>query len=276
MTRHRRRVGFLERTAGGLREVVERVAYAEQTAAAGGVLQRLDPRVKVAGLLSLVVATTMARTVTGIVTVSIVALVLAACSRLSVRALASSVWLGALAFSGVIALPACVLTPGRVLVRLPGLHWPVTAQGLTTAAYLVLRVETAATLAALLVLTTPWAHVLKAMRSLRVPAIVVVVLGMTYRYVLLLLETAHEMVESRRSRLVGRLSGADGRRLAAATAGVLLDRTMQMGSDVYLAMQARGFRGEVHVLEDFRMERRDWAAVIGFGALTAATIWIGR
>ena len=53
-------------------------------------------------------------------------------------------WLGALGFTGAIAVPAIFLTPGRVLYRLPGLSWPVTAQGLTTASYLILRVETAA------------------------------------------------------------------------------------------------------------------------------------
>lgn len=276
MTGRRRRRSFLERTSDGLRAAVERVAYAEQTAAAGGLLQRIDPRVKVVGLLLLVIATTAARTAAGILAVSTIALALAACSRVPLRVLASSVWLGALAFSGAIALPAVMLTPGRVVIRLPGLHWPVTVQGLTTAGYLVLRVETAATLAALLVLTTPWALVLKALRSLHVPAIAVVVLGMTYRYVLLLLEGAHEMFESRRSRMVGRLSGADSRRVAAATAGVLLGRTMQMGGDVYLAMQARGFGGDVRILDEFRMRRQDWAAALGFGALTAAAVWIGR
>ena len=59
--------------------------------------------------------------------------------------------------------------PGALVYRLPVLGWPVTAQGLGSAAYLITRVETAATLALLLILCTPWTHVLKAMRVLRVP-----------------------------------------------------------------------------------------------------------
>jgi cobalt ECF transporter T component CbiQ len=271
-----RRRRFLERTLDHLRETAEHVAYAEETAAGRGLLQRLDPRVKLCGLLLLVLATTMVHTVAGIVSVSVVALALAVASRLSLRRLAASVWLGALAVSGVIALPACVLTPGRAVAHVPWLHWPVTAQGLTSATYLVLRVETSATLGALLVLTTPWPHVLKAMRSLRVPALVVVMLAMTYRYVLLLLETAHDMFESRKSRLVGHMDGADARRLSVATAGVLLGRTMQMGDDVYLAMRARGFAGDVQVLDDFQMRRRDWAAALAIGAVAMTAIWLGR
>ena len=68
---------------------------------------------------------------------------------------------------------------------------------------LVARVETAATLSVLLILCTPWSHVLKALRVLRVPVVFVVILGMTYRYILLLLQSAHDMFESRRSRMVG-------------------------------------------------------------------------
>ncbi len=87
------------------------------------------------------------------------------------------------------------------------------------ATLLVLRVETAVTLTTLLVLTTPWMHILKSLRSLHVPQEVVMMLAMTHRYVFLLAETAGQMFESRQSRTVGELSrsaaascdGADGR-----------------------------------------------------------------
>ena len=88
----------------------------------------------------------------------------------------------------------------------------------------MLRVETAATLALLLIYTTPWMHVLKALRVFRVPVVLVVILGMTCRYILLLLETAHEMFESRKSRTVGALDRGERRRMAISAAGVLLNR----------------------------------------------------
>ena len=58
-----------------------------------------------------------------------------------------------------------------------------------------------ATLAFLLILTTPWPYVLKAMRTLGVPVVVVAMLGMTHRYIFVLLQTATQMFEARRSRL---------------------------------------------------------------------------
>jgi energy-coupling factor transporter transmembrane protein EcfT len=159
---------------------------------------------------------------------------------------------------------------------LPWVGWAVTAQGLTTAGYLVLRAETAATFGALLVFTTPWAHVLKALRTFRVPLVFVVVLGMTYRYILLLLETAHAMFEARRSRTVGRLSAGVRRRLAAEGAGVLLGKALDLSGEVFLAMQARGFRGEVYVLDDFRMTSADWIALVSLTGAAVVACWTGR
>ena len=124
-------------------------------------------------------------------------------------------------FTGVIALPAIFVTPGEVWFRLPLLDWPVTVQGVRAALNLLVRVETATTLSVLLILTTPWMHVLKALRVLRVPVVFVVILGMTYRYIFVLLQTAADMFEARRSRLIGELDGAEQRRLASASVGVL-------------------------------------------------------
>jgi energy-coupling factor transporter transmembrane protein EcfT len=137
-------------------------------------------------------------------------------------------------------------------------------------------VETTATLSMLLVLSTPWMHVLKALRVLRVPVVAIVILGMTYRYIFLFMATAREMFESRRSRLVGRLEGGERRRLAVATAGVLLSKSLQMSGEVYMAMQSRGFRGEVYVLEEFEMSAKDWFGLGTFVTLAAGALWMGR
>lgn len=176
----------------------------------------------------------------------------------------------------MIAFPAPFVTPGRVVGHVPWLGWAVTSQGLTSAGFLVLRVETAATLCVLLVLTTPWNHVLKALRVLRVPAVLVTILGMTYRYLFLVLQSAHDMFESRRSRMVGELTPGERRRVAASSAGVLMSKTFDLSSEVYLAMQSRGYRGDVSVLDEFQVRSFDWLMLAGFAVITAAAFWFGR
>jgi cobalt/nickel transport system permease protein len=272
---HGRRGSFVERSIDGLYGATSRAMYADTLARRTGLLQGLDPRVKLAGLLALILAAALSAKLWVIGAILAVAVSLAALSGLPLSLLAP-VWISALTFTGAIAVPAIFLTPGVSVYQVPVVDWNVTAQGLTTAGYLILRVESSATLALLLVFTTPWTHVLKALRVLRVPVVFVVVLGMTFRYILLLLETAHEMFESRKSRTVGRLSGSDNRRLAISSGGVLITKAFQLSGEVFLAMQARGFRGEVYVLNEFRMCGRDWAALVLFAGLAGGATWAGR
>ena len=273
---HARRRGLLERAMDGLRDALDRTVAAEATAARAGLIQRLDPRVKLAAVLSLVAAVALARDARALASLLALAVGLAIASRLPFRSLLSGAWAGTLGLTAALALPALVLTPGRAVARIPGLAWPITAQGLTTAGYLALRAESTATLALVLVFTTRWTRVLKALRAFRVPVLFVAVLGMTYRYVLMLLETAHDMFVARRSRTVGRLPAAERRRLAAQGAGALLVKALDTSGEVFLAMQARGFRGEVRVLDDFRMRRAYWIALASAVAVAALAVWIGR
>ncbi len=270
------RRGFIERTVRDLHSAMEHALYAEDVAHMRGVLQLLDARVKVAGLISLIVAAALAKRLSVVLAIFGLAIVLAALSKVSIRSLATKAWIGAFAFTGFIALPAIFITPGLTLFRLPVLHWPVSLPGLRTAAYLIARVETAATLSLLLILTTPWSHVLKALRVLRVPVAFVAILSMTCRYIFLMLQIARDMFESRQSRIVGRLDGAERRRMASSVAGVLLGKTMQLSEDVYLAMQARGFRGEFYILDEFQFRSRDWLALAAFIAMTGTAFWAGR
>ncbi|MGH9452307.1 MAG: cobalt ECF transporter T component CbiQ [Terriglobia bacterium] len=278
--KHPRRLrGFIERTLAAFARAMEHALDAETHARAGGLLQRVDPRVKVPAILALTVAAAMARRLWVILALFAIAVLMAALSRLPLRLLASRVWVVVLLFTGLIALPAPFLTPGRVVWLVPGLRWPVTAQGLASAAYLVTRVETAATFSALLILSTQWSRVLKALRVLRAPIVLVVILGMTYRYLFLLLQTAKDMFEARQSRMVGELGAAERRRVAAASVGVLISKSLQLSSDVYGAMQSRGFRGEVYLLDDFGGWPRGgttWAMLIVFCMLTAAGFWLGQ
>jgi len=267
---------FVERTIEGLHAAIARAMYADTLAGGAGLLQRLDPRVKLAGLLALILATSLSAKLWVIAAIFFGAVALAALSRLSLPSLLLPVWFSALTFTGAIAFPAIVLTPGLVVYRVPVVHWVVTSQGLTSAAFLILRAETSATLALLLVFTTPWTHILKALRVLRVPVVFVVALGMTFRYILLLLETAQQMFESRKSRTVGRMDGADHRRLAISSGAVLLSKSFQLSGEVFLAMQARGFRGEVYVLDEFELRPRDGVALALFAGLSAAAIWAVR
>jgi len=270
------RGNFLENTVNGLLTAMERAVYADDAISRGGLLQSIDPRVKLAGMVVLIATVNLSGRLSVIAVLLFGAVLLALVSRIPIRYALAPVWISAAIFSGAIAIPALFLTPGESILRLPNLDMDITSQGLRSGAFLVLRVETCSTLAMLLAFSTPWTHVLKALRIFRVPVVFVVILGMAFRYILLLMESAREMFESRRSRTVGALGRGGYRRLAISTSGVLLAKSFQLGTDVFLAMQSRGFRGEVYLLDEFKMTTRDWAALTLTAAIALVAVWVGR
>jgi len=195
MSRH----SFLKSTVRGFAQAVSKALQSEHATTQKGLLQQLDPRVRVIGVFALVVSVILCRRLEAIAAIFLIAIALAVASRVRLGLLAKRVWLVVLGFSGVIALPALFLTPGEPLFTAPALHLSISMQGVRTAAFLILRVETAATLTTVLVLSTAWTHILKALRSLHLPAEVVTMLAMTHRYLFLLIETANQMFESRQS-----------------------------------------------------------------------------
>ncbi len=235
-------------------------------------MQSLDPRARLIGIFALVIAAALAHKIVVVLALLVGGTVLALASAVSLRTLALRVWLVALAFTGVIALPALFLTPGVPLSTSSS----ITRQGLYTAVMLVARVEAAVTLTTVLVLTTPWAHILKSLRALRVPKEAVMMLAMAHRYVFLLAETATQMFESRESRRVGVLRGAERRKVVAQSAGVLMSKSIDLSQEVFLAMQSRGYRGDVYMMTSLRMRARDYVGLLAFLGTAVLAIWWGR
>jgi cobalt/nickel transport system permease protein len=270
------RRGRFASTLASLTRAMGDALVSEKVARQPGVLQSLDPRVRLAGLLILVIAVTLTHRIAIVAALFAIAVLLGLLSHVSLGTLAKRVWLTVLAFTGVIAIPALFLTPGTVLFQIHAAIPGITLQGLIAATLLIARVETAVTLTTLLVLTTPWMHILKALRAFRVPEEAVMMLAMTHRYIFLLAESASQMFESRTSRTVGLPGSAMQRRVVARSAGVLLSKSIELSNEVFLAMQSRGFRGDAKVLVEFRMRRTDWLALVSCLLVGIAAVWVGR
>jgi energy-coupling factor transporter transmembrane protein EcfT len=82
-----------------------------------------------------------------------------------------------------------------------------------------------------------------------------------------------DMLEGRQSRLAGKLPAAQRRGMALATVGVLMSKAFELSSDVHLAMQARGYRGEVHVLDESPLRVQDWVLLGGLALLSAGALY---
>jgi cobalt/nickel transport system permease protein len=269
------RNGFIERTLVDINSTLEQSIFAEKIARQKGLLQVLDPRLKVIVLVMLLFAVSLSHHLVVIAALYFCALILAVVSAVPLGFFIRRVWFFVLFFTGIVALPALFITPGSILVNLP-FGIVITRTGVMTVLFLILRVGTSVSLAVLFIFTTPWNSILNALGVLHIPDVIILVFGMTYRYIHLLLHTTNDMFLSRKSRILRRMSGTEERHLMAATAGTLLGKSLQLSSEVYLAMESRGYRGYPRTMDRFRMRWFDWATALVVGFVSAAAIWIGR
>ena len=267
--------GFVERTLVNINHTLEQSLFAEDIARKKGLLQALDARLKVISLILLLLAVGLSHSLLVIVALYLGVLILAAFSKVPLGFFIKRVWVFIPFFTGIIALPAIFITPGPIWIRLP-LGLVITHPGVNTALFLLLRVGTSVSLGVLLILTTPWNSILKALGVLHIPDVVVLILGMTYRYIHLLLNLTNDILLSRKSRIFRRPTGAEERRLLGATSGVLLGKSLQISSEVYLSMESRGFRNYPRTMDSFQMKMVDWVSGAAVLLITSIAIWLGH
>lgn len=264
--------GFLTKNISSFTRTLESVILAEDLCHAPGLLQSLDSRVKVVTFVLFIVTVGLARSLAILGTIFVLILIFSFLSKVSLRFFLKRVLLFIPIFTAVITLPALFITPGEPLIAVAG-KVIITEQGARTAGLLFLRVVDSLSFGVLLILTTPWTSILVALRWLRMPSLIVDILGMTYRYIFLLLHTANAMFLARRSRTIGNLSGGENRRWLARALATTMAKSQHLSEEVYLAMLSRGYQGETRVLNNLSVKRRDFLWVAFVVAIASILLW---
>jgi len=285
------RLRFLDRTLQAMAQLLEAFLFSEAHAQKAGLLQKLDPRVKLLTLISFVVTVSLLHSVSFILGLYGVSLGLALLSRIPAPFFIKRVWLVLPLFAGVIALPATtnIFTPGDTAATLFSLgrsyHFgpysipaeiTLTWPGIGSAMLLVSRVGTSMSFILLLTLTTPWADLFKALRCLRIPVVYVQTLGMTLRYLLLLGQIIQDMHIAKKSRTIRMQKAKKEQQWIAGQVATLYKHSMQLSHEVHRAMIARGYQGEVRILTAFRFGPRDGIWALFCAGLMGFFIWMGR
>jgi cobalt ECF transporter T component CbiQ len=266
----RRRTAFLEKTLSDGADVARRAMYAESAEPHGdvrGILFRVDPRIKLVSLFLLLVGVALVHSPLTLAAVYLGLVVLAWIGGLPVGSFVKRVWLFVPLFTAVTVAPATlsIITPGEIVVPLWTWHGApegITAQGLTTAGLVILRVACSVSLVLLVTISTSWNRLLAALGALGVPPIFVSVVAMAYRYLFVLLGSVLDMFLARKARTVQPIvHNAGDRRFVGAAVGTLLGRAGHLSEEVHQAMTARGYAGRHHPLDGFRATGKDLLAL---------------
>ncbi len=199
-------------------------------------LDRLDARLKVVLTLVFVIA----------VVVTPIRLwgvyVLEATLVLFAYGLGRRPWRTLLARLGVV-LPFLILIAGSVvLARALQGGWALGGQ-------VLIRALLALTATITLVVTTPFPRILAALDRLHAPTMLLSILAFMYRYLFVLVEELSKMRRAKLARTFRRDLSTEVR-LLANFVGILFVRAFERAERVHAAMQARGWTGSLHHLDE--------------------------
>lgn len=244
---------FIERSILGALSFLKESVFSEEYAARSGLLQAVNPRMKVLIFIILLIAVLFIKNILFLCVFYLSCLLLAMASKINLGYFLKRTWVFIPLFSLFIAIPALfsVFTPGEALFtfKLAGLKFIITRQGFDGATLFVMRVATSVSLVVLLNLTTRQTALFKVLRDFGIPQIFVMTLSMCYRYIFLFAEIIEHTYIAIKSRVGTNLHYKKGQRIVAWKIANLWERSEQLNEEVYNAMLSRGYTGEPKALE---------------------------
>lgn len=256
--------GFAEKNLETMASFMSGMLTAGGYCAGPGLLQSIEPRARLSGVVALAASCAFTESPTGLAMEFLVIAVIAGVSNLGLFAVARRV-LPAMLFTSVLIIPALFdfVTPGTGLfgVAFGGVRVSITREGGAIAVFFLARAAAMVSLAAILALTTRQADLFRGLGGLLVPPIFVTALFMAFRYLLILSKTAQDMSLARRSRMIGADSLAGAQGWFSSRAALILKKSMGLSGEVNMAMISRGFTGRVRAFKGGGLSGRDYAWV---------------
>jgi cobalt/nickel transport system permease protein len=139
----------------------------------------------------------------------------------------------------------------------------VSKTSLVTAAVIFFKALGSVACLYYLSLNTPMVALLSALRKMRCPKLIVELMSLIYRFIFVLMETAETMLTAQTSRLgYARLSS--GYRSMGMLLSTLFIRAYKKSDELYTSLEARGYEGELNVLEEsYERSFRSYLTIAG-------------
>lgn len=271
--RRRASRSLARRGADAIAAAVAEVLANDELASRPGLMQRIDPRIKLVSIVVFAVTASLVHSLPVLLAMAALPVWLAAASRIAVGSFLRKVWAAVGLFGVLLAAPATTgwITPGPALLAIGPVT--VTLPGTVVATRLVLRVAAGAGFGLLVVWTARWTDLLAALTAMRVPDLVVATLAMTQQQIMSLLRTVENMHLARESRLIAKVGARQERAWVVERMAFVARKSLKTADDVYDAMLARGFSGAWPSLSRLAAGPRDWTwFAVAVGLCTAAVV----
>ena len=256
------RYAYLDRGIAGISAMIQTCFFNRTFPAREGWLQKIDARIKVALLALLIIIISIKTRLIPELVISAFLIILVILSRLDVIRFYTHVLKYTCLFGLVVTSPALfnIITPGEMLFPVIELgrsrQWwlyqipqqiGITSQGLQAVSMLNLRILNSMTMASLIIQTTPFGDMMKALRVFRIPDTLLLIITLSHKYIFILAKTIDDMFLARKSRLAGSVRDSEARTWIAGRMGHLFRKSRMKYEEIFRAMEARGFCDEVRL-----------------------------
>lgn len=280
---------FIDKTIRSIAGIIKSSYVYWDMAEKDGLFQKLDPRLKVIFMIYFIVIVSLLRSLYAELAISAFVFILIALSRLNIFYMYKRIIGFAFFFGFLIALPSAfnVITRGEIILPVATLSkayrfWiyyipkeiGVTAEGAFGVAMLTLRVANSIGISLLVVHTTPFFEIIRALKVFRVPDTFLMIILLTYKYIFIFSKTVEDMYQAMKNRLAGAADSAAVRELIAGRIFYLFKKSQMRYEETYRAMVSRGFAGDIELYSFRTFTARDAAAGVLLAAAGAVILWM--
>jgi len=133
-----------------------------------------------------------------------------------------------------------------------------TVEGLKGMSLLILRVFNSISLSFLLINITPFNDIIKGLKLFRIPDSLLMILTLTYIYIIILSNSVVESYLAMKARILGRMNNKEVQNLIAGRISHIFKMSKRHFEKTYQAMLSRGYSGEVILMQRENMTRVDY------------------
>lgn len=237
-------------------------------------LHDLDARIKIVLWILLIVVISLKRAVLPEAAISILIFTLVALCRLNLIAFYKKTFILGFIFGFLISFPSAfnLFVPGKVILPVLILsrshdiwiyHIPqvigITDSGISIVSLLTIRVLNSLSVSFLILYTTPFADIVKALKVFRVPDTFLIIISMTYKYIFTFAHIVSDMYLAKKARLAGGNGRKEAREWIVGRIAFVFKKTQLECEEVLKAMDARGFSGDIRLYHHRKLTGKDWA-----------------
>jgi len=143
----------------------------------------------------------------------------------------------------------------------------VSYEGIQVMLKLFLKISISILLTFLIINTTAFAEIIKAMGLFKVPGIIILSVTLTYKFIFILSKTTEETYFALRARWLRRSADTESSKIIAGRIAFVFRKSWIKYEEVYKAMISRGFSGKVSLYRPARFHFNDLAFLILFGSI---------